>query len=208
MAVLADNALTSKEDVKETLGLDSGDTSKDNLIIRKINQASTMIERYCGRNFKAANYTEYLDAQHTDQLVLKNRPINSITSISTRNTSQNINSFTTVESEDYFFTAGSNDAEAGIIDLNYSTWGGFDSVKVAYNAGYTTIPADLSEAAATLASYLVSNPTSATNVKRKTEGQRSIEYFETQSGGNSLFEQLGVDEILNSYANFPVLENR
>lgn len=206
MAVLLDYALTSVADVKESLGIASGDNTKNNLIIRKINQATEMIERYTGRRFKATDYTEYIDASHTDQLVVKQRPINSITSISSRDTDQNIDDFETVNAEFYFY-----DSLSGVIETNFNFSGRWNRYKVVYNAGYTTIPSDIAEACATLAAFLVQNGTSGTNVKSKQEGQRKIEYFDQTGGGNgsnSLFEQLGIDEILNSYANYPLLADK
>lgn len=203
MASLLSYALCSVADVKESLGI-TGST-QDNLIIRKINQATEMIEGYTGRRFKAADYTEYVDASHTDQLILKQRPINTITSIGSRDTSQNLDDFETVQGENYFF-----DANAGVVEGIFNFSGGWNRYKVVYNAGYTTIPSDLSEACVSLASFLVDNGTSGTNVKRKQEGQRSIEYFDTNSGASaqSMFEQLGIDEILNRYTNYPLLADK
>lgn len=208
MAVLLSYALTTVADVKESLGISSSDSTKDNLIIRKINQATEMIEKYTGRRFKADDYTEYLDATNTDELVLSQRPINSIASISRRDSVDNENSFDAYDSEDYFFTAGSVDSRAGVIEGVFNFTGGRDRIKVVYNAGYTTIPSDIAEAAATLAAFLVGNGTSGTNVKSKTEGQRSITYFDSSQGArNNLFEQLGIDDILDTYANTPVIES-
>lgn len=206
MAVILDYALTTVADVKETLGIDSGDSSKNNLIIRKINQATEIIERYTGRRFKATTYTdEEYDASGTDQLVLRQRPINSITSVSARDSATNDNDWEAIDTEFYF-----TDSKAGIVEGVFNYSGGWNRYKVTYNAGYTTIPSDLAEAAVALAAYLVENNVSGTAVKRKTEGQRSIEYFD-QTGMNSadtsLFAQLGILGTLNSYANNPVLEN-
>jgi hypothetical protein len=44
-------ALCSLFDVKESMGIASSDQSWDNLIIRKINQATRQIEAYCDRRF-------------------------------------------------------------------------------------------------------------------------------------------------------------
>lgn len=82
--------------------------------------------------------------------------------------------------------------------------------RVTYTAGYSTIPADLAEAAATLAAFWVENSTSGTNVKRKKEGQREIEYFDSNSssGGNnqSTIESLGLDDLLNRYVQYVLME--
>ena len=201
MTALAANALTTVADVKESMGIASSDNTQDNLITRKINQASAMIERYCGRSFIAAIYTEYYDGGGGDELTLRNYPVNSVASLSYRNTSSNENDFTVYETTDYFI-----DSAAGRLKSIGSWWGNFDAWKVVYNAGYTTIPSDLAEACATLAAYLANSNTSTTGtgIKSKQEGQRKIEYFDPNTAGSggtdSILAQLGLDDILDTYA--------
>lgn len=166
-----------------------------------------MIERYCGgRRFKETTYTnaEY-DATNDNVLVLKQFPITSTTtfSLQQRDTSLNESDWTTVDSELYFTSTSS-----GVVELLFTAYGGWNRYRVTYSAGYDEIPVDLAEACVTLAAFLYENGTSGTNVKSKEEGQRKIEYFDPKSGGSgdSLFEQLGIDEILDSYKTFPILE--
>lgn len=205
MADLLDYALTTVADVKETLGISAGNTSKDNLIKRKINQATRMIEAFCAlpedHHFKQATYTnEEYDGSGTNQLVLKMRPVTSITSFQYRDTPQSDSNFTDVDSELYF----ASDTDAGVIDLNFSQSGGWGGYRLTYVAGYATIPADLAEACVTLAAYLVENASSGTAVKSKQEGSRKIEYFQSQTG-ESLIEQLSLDDMLSRYVMYPVL---
>lgn len=201
MADLSPTALTTLADVKESMGIPSSNTTQDNLIIRKINQATLMIERYTGRKFKAADYVEYYDGGGGNELTLRNYPVNSVTSMSYRNVSDNEDDFTVYDTEDYFI-----DATAGRIKSNGRYWGGFDTWKIAYNAGYDVIPADLAEACASLAAYLANANTSSggTGIKSKQEGQRKIEYFDPSgsmgTGGDSIISQLGLDDILDTYA--------
>ena len=199
MATLLDYALCTVADVKEILNLDSGNTSKDNLIIRKINQSTRVIENYCGRRFKSADYTEYYDGIGGSELELRNRPVNSIASLSARNVITNENSFELADTEDYFI-----DESAGIIEFLGSFNGLYDSWKVIYSAGYDTIPEDVAEACAQMSAYLVENGTSSSNVKIKQEGQRKVEYFDTSGSSQSLIDSLGLDEMLDPYAD-PVI---
>jgi hypothetical protein len=208
MADLLSYALTTVADVKETLGIDAGNTSKDNLIKRKINQATRMIEAFCGlpedHHFKQATYTnEEYDGSGSNQLILKMRPVTSITSFQRRNTSQNQSDWDDVESELYF----PSDNDAGVVDLLFSEGTRWGSYRVTYVAGYDPIPADLAEACVTLASYLVENGASGTAVKRKQEGAREIEYFapSANGGGDSLIEQLSLDDMLTRYITYPIL---
>lgn len=200
MATLVDQALTSVADVKELLGIASGDNTKNNLIIRKINQATLMIENYTGRRFKLTTYTnEEYDATGTNQLILRQRPVTSISSLSMRDTNLNEEGFDTTDTELYFL-----DANAGVLDLNFYFTGNWNRARVTYTAGYTTIPEDIQEAAAELAAHLVKHTSgTSTGVKRQSEGQRSVEYFE--ASGASTIAKLGLDEILDSYANNPVV---
>lgn len=206
MADLYTYALCTVQDVKETLGLDAGNTSKDNIIKRKINLATDIIEGYCnlanGHHLKSTTYTnEEYDGIGGNQLVLRSRPISSITSFQYRNSSENEDSWSDSESNLYF-----TDLNSGVIDLLYDQNRDFNSYRVTYTAGYDPVPYALSEACATIAAYLVSNSTTGTGVKRKRQGQQEVEYFQPNSGSqsSSIVEQLGLDDILSRYIYYPV----
>lgn len=211
MATLDSWALTTVADVKELLGIDAGDSSKNNLITRKINQATGMIERWCGKSpeqhFASTTYTdEEYDGTGINQLILRNRPITSITSFQSRGTSQNIADWDTFDSEDYFSdTVG---LRSGVIDLTYSIGWGYNRYRVTYVAGYITIPSDLAEAAAMLAAYLVDNPTTGTGVKAKQQGPKRIEYYDTGQQSDSIIEQLGLADVLAGYCEPPILADK
>lgn len=205
MADLLAYALCTVADVKELLGIDAGNTSKDNLIKRKINWATELIEGYTQRRFKETTYTnEEYDGTGLNELLLRNRPVISITTLQSRDTAQNQDNFTTIDTEDYFV-----DLSAGIITGIGSFYGGNARWRVTYVAGYEgdswpdNLPWDLREACATLAAYATNNPTGAgagTGIKRQKEGQREIEYQgNSQMSSNSLVEQLGLDDVLDRY---------
>lgn len=198
MATLKDYALTNLADVKESLNIASSVTRYDNLIIRKINQATAMIENYCGRRFKATNYTDELyTGNGTDQIVLKQRPIITLTSLKGRDTSLNENDFETIDSSYYFA-----DDNAGILGLTFRSLGHWGRWAVTYRAGYETIPDDLAEACASLAAYLVTNADGGSvGVSSKKEGQRQISYAGASVSFARIAENLGIDEVLNTYAN-------
>lgn len=208
MADLVSYALTTVADVKESLGIPSGDTSKDNLIKRKINYATAVIESFCAlsadHHFKQTTYTnEEYDGNGSNQLILRMRPVTEITSFQLRDSSNSDGSFSNVESELYF-----NDLSAGIIEGNVNSVWGWNRYRVTYVAGYETIPADLAEAAVTLACYYVENSASGTAVKKKQEGQRSIEYFDSQGGGDgSVVDQLGLDDVLGRYKRYNIADS-
>lgn len=205
MATLLSYALSTVADVKESLGIDAGDTSKDNLIIRKINQATLFIENYCSlsrdHHFKSTTYTnEQYDGVGKNTIMLRMRPVITLSSFQGRSAVTSDGSFTDIESELYF-----TDLSAGVLELLFNTTNSWNMYQVTYTAGYATIPADLAEACVTLACYYVENSASGTVVKKKQEGSRSIEYF--QAGANSsdsLVDQLGLDDLLNRYKQYNI----
>lgn len=205
MASLLSYALTTKADVKESLGIASSTTTYDNLIIRKINQATRAIEGYCGRRFALTTYSnvEY-DATNVDVLILRQRPITTFTSLEIRNSGFNISSWDAIDSDLYFV-----DTNAGVIELNFNASGRWNRYRVSYTAGYGTIPEDLAEACASLAAYYVNNADgSDVGVSKKKEGQREVMYSSGNLTFKSLVQNLGVDSILDLYANNPIMTDR
>lgn len=198
MAVLSTYALTTVADVKELLGLDSGDTAKDNLIIRKINQATDMIESWCllpyNHHFKQTTYTnERYSGNGSNSIILGMRPVTSVTSFQYSNAGFNNDSWSDLETTEYAI-----DEDTGSLLLGFNTWGGWDAYRVTYTAGFSVIPSDLAEAAAQLAANLVEHAQTGQGVVSKTEGSRSITYAQSQNA-KSLIEQLGIDDALNRY---------
>ena len=205
MASLLSYALTTLSDVKESLGIASSDTTKDNLIIRKINQATKAIENYCGRRFAATVYTQIeYSATQIDELVLRQRPVVSFTSLEIRDSGLNYDNWETVDSHLYFV-----DDSAGILKLMFNASGRWNRYRVTYIGGYTTIPEDLAEACASLACYYVQNADgSDVGVAVKKEGQRELRYANGSINFDTISENLGINETLNTYANFPIMTDR
>lgn len=207
MAVLLSYALTTKADVKESLGISSGDTTKDNLIIRKINQATRAIEAYCGRRFLETTYTgEEYAATGIDELVLRQRPVSTLSSFSVRDTSLNQSDWETIDTDLYFLD---NSGTSGVLNLLFNANGRWNRYKVTYTAGYATIPEDLAEACVSLACFYVQNSDGGDiGVASKKEGQREIRYSNGGQSFKSILEQLGIDQIIDSYANNPIMTDR
>lgn len=208
MATLKDYALTTVADVKESLNLPSSNHTYDNLITRKINQATAAIENYCGRRFKATDYTdEIYNATQNPQLVLKQRPViidgtRSFT-LKARTTGLNLSQFQTVESQIYYI-----DQPSGVIDLLFRARGVWGTYAVDYSAGYDTIPDDLAEACASLAAYYVTHANPDVNVRSKQEGQRRTDFYQGIKGTYELFQQLGIDSVIDTYANIATFADK
>lgn len=201
MSVLLTYSLTNVADVKESLGIASSDSTYNNLIIRKINQATEQIERYCGRRFASTTYTdEEYDATNTNQIVLKQRPITGTPTFSVRDTALNVSTWEVIDTQLYFV-----DLNAGVVDLLFNAVGRWNRYKFTYTAGYTTIPADLAEACASLAAYYVNNADgSDVGVTKKQEGARSLQYGNAPLTFNAIMEGLGINETLEAYSNLPI----
>jgi uncharacterized phiE125 gp8 family phage protein len=200
MTALSAEALTSVADVKEILGI-TGST-QDNIITRNINYATKIILNYCGvTSFNSTAYVEYYDGIGGIELVLRNKPVITMTSVEWRDEAGNNNSFTTLDAEDYFV-----DEQAGIIKALVNFGSSFHSWKITYTAGYATIPDDLAEACARMAAFMLENGTAGTSIKSKQEGQRKIEYFDTTttSGNSSLIDSLGLDDVLRPYCDVAI----
>lgn len=197
-------SICSVEDIKENLGIPSSNHNSDNLVTRMANRATDLVENYTGRRFKLTEYTnvEY-DASGIDQLILKQRPITTFVSLDIRHSVLNEDSWETIDPELYFV-----DSSAAVIDLDFQAGGRWNRYRVSYTAGYDIIPADLAEAAAALATHFVKYPDGNVNVHEKQEGGRRIRYLQGLTGTRNLFQQLGIDETIDSYSNQPILADK
>lgn len=205
MAALLSYALTNLADVKESLGISSGVTTYDNLIIRKINQATRAIEAYCGRRFASTTYTqEEYAATGIDELILKQRPIITFTLLEIRDSSINENNWDTIDSQLYFV-----DTNAGVLNLMFNATGRWNRYRATYTAGYATIPEDLAEACASLAAFYTNNADDAgVGLAEKREGQRMVRYANATQNFDNIIAALGIDSILDSYSNYPIMTDR
>jgi len=142
------------------------DYSKDKLIERNINSVSSMVSKYCNRNFIADIYTEYYKGSGRQKLVLNQYPINAITSIK-------VESAALTAGTDYV-TSDQTYLDQGIIFKNTGwVWYGYltglvgeltapvDNIEVVYSAGYTlspessrTLPYDLEDACISMVASL------------------------------------------------------
>ena len=138
MTILPANALCNRKQVKDSLKIVQADSLLDNMIHEWIGRISTAFENYCGRKFIAQAYTEYHDGGVRSIFPHQN-PINSITSIH-GDSSWVWGSDTLLDSSNYRIVYGKYIIYDGVFAY------GQQSIKLVYNAGYTTIPADLTQA--------------------------------------------------------------
>jgi len=142
MALVSD-ALCTIDDVKEYYyQTDSGDMPSsgalDDLIESFINQITELFESFCAvDSFKAADYTEYVDGNDTQYIFVKNKPVNSITSINV-DADWAFGSDTELDSDTYRIADSRY-----IVRKDYVFSEGTQNVEIKYNAGYSIIPLDL-----------------------------------------------------------------
>ena len=159
-------------------------SSDDALINSLIGVVSDSVERYCKRIFTKQDYDQYYSGFNNTELVLLQRPVNSITSITDKD---GVASWT-----DYFL-----DSEAGIVELRsgYLTKG-VRNIRVKYNAGYEALPDNLKHACITFISLLREDRA------KERVGLRERNFGD---GGTVSFVQTlpwEIVSVLNSYRNF------
>lgn len=146
------NAWTSLAAVKQHLKIDTLDTEEDDELELLINACYRLLEGYIHHPLKAADYTQYYDGDGSNTLVLRVYPINSVASIHD-DAERDFGADTLIPSTDYVID---NDEEVGTVRLFRNTTAfatGIKNVKVVFNAGYSTIPADAAMACILLVAW-------------------------------------------------------
>jgi len=124
--------LTTSAKVKSYLGITSA--TYDTLIGELIANISDFITGYTGNEIEKASFTEYFDGGR--ELLVKNFPIVSVTSIKYNGGTQSVPNWITIDPVNYI-----------VYKLEGKIVGSFPSyyqnVEVIYEGGYTDVPADI-----------------------------------------------------------------
>ncbi len=121
-------ALTTRAIVKARLGIASTDTSQDALIDTLVEEADSAVKEHIGLNIEQGTYTEYYKGNGTRALVLRERPVQSITSIH-------------VDNDGYFGFGSSPFATADLLTagtdyaLDYVSSGEYSKSGIVYRVG-------------------------------------------------------------------------
>ena len=129
--------ITNLTNVKAYLNI-SGSTL-DTLLTPFISQAQKEIENYVGRDLSYGSKTIYRKLNDSTTLLLIDDIVNSLTSLSYRNTP--IDTWTAIDSSKYALTQ---------LNGNYFIYYDFGSdieYKIVFNGGYSTYPSDLEQVA-------------------------------------------------------------
>ena len=128
-------AFVTLAEVKTQLGI--SDSSEDDKLEFLVNAATDLIEKYCGRRFIQAQYTdEIYDGENTNRLFVKNYPIDTAVA-------------PTVKVDDEAVTVEAVNYPKGIIEIESFANDDLSNIKITYKGGYllADIPFDLKQAA-------------------------------------------------------------
>jgi hypothetical protein len=137
---LTSNTFGTGRDTRTYTDYVSGGTfnADDVLLTRMISAVGAYIENVLNRTITAASYTETLDSNGKQKLMLKNYPVNSITSLVISDVT--IPAFSSSTGTGYAY-----DSNGMLRVYGYAFTLGCQNVVVTYNAGYATVPYDLEQ---------------------------------------------------------------
>jgi uncharacterized phiE125 gp8 family phage protein len=178
MAVDAD-ALTTLASVQAHLGLSAG--VDESLLETLINQASDIVEKHIGRAIKSATYTQYYDGDGSEDLILRNWPLISVTTLHV-DTARSFPDGSLLTADTDYVVYKEDGRISLLTEPLRNQYGAnvFPSsrkcIKVVYVAGYATVPNDLIWAANEMVAYLYDNRSAASAVASQSIGGFSESY--------------------------------
>lgn len=219
-------ALVTLAMIKLHLGIATGDTSEDDLLNQLITQAGAVINNHINRNLEQADYTEFYAGNGQRELLLRNYPVQTVTSVYVDSSAyygdgpSAFGSTTLLTAGvDYtlhqnFSSGGTQKSGTGILLRIGNVWpsmlekhGGLlaqnqanaiGNIKVVYRAGYAAgeIPADVQFAACQMIAEM--------RRTRKFGGavtQESYDYYNVQFGTaiENSAAMTGVKKLLSGY---------
>jgi hypothetical protein len=135
---MATGDLVTFANAQTYLGYASSQSTLAGLLITAISDRVKALTR---RTITAADYTEYIDGHGDNIILLRQYPVNSVTNIYLDG-DRAFADASALASTDYYLNE-----DTGIIELySKTTAEGAKTVKVSYNAGYSTTPEDLQQA--------------------------------------------------------------
>jgi len=136
------NAMTTLAFAKTFLKIPSAETSMDTLVEFWINAASEYLESECDRKFAAQSFVEYISGNKSNFILTAEWPINSVTEIKVDSSGAFTDPNTIWDSSEY----GIGEELQVIVARQRMFPTGYRNIKLTYNAGYSTIPIDLTDA--------------------------------------------------------------
>ena len=145
-------SLCALADLKQYLGITTNST--DNALTALIGNASSFIERYCNRVFEAASYTETRNGNGADAIYMRNTPVIMVSSVSIDGVAvpeaPDARSYGWVNDNHKVYLRGYARIDPSSAHSFTAAPGcfrrGIQNVQIAYVAGFTTVPVDVSQA--------------------------------------------------------------
>lgn len=223
-------ALTTLALVKQILNIPSTNTSKDSWLEALRISAEQVVKSYTGRDFETATYTEYYSGDGRRTLVLRQRPVTSITSIHLDHDGnfganpEGFDSSHLLDSEvDYALhldgnISGTAVSFSGIVQRTKTVWPEIPrvyvpgkltneqvpstgNIKVVYTAGFAAIPLDIQYAVAFVVASMQRNVPIGGNLGAETIGHYSYSLFNPR---HESYPEIGLArQILSRYREVP-----
>lgn len=179
------NALTLLATQKEHLEIPALDTTFDTKLERLINVASSYFEKYTRRKLVTDTYTDFVDGRASNRIMLKQWPIQSITSVNIDNSSI-FGANTLIDASEYFIEENFGLVRVGGIEGSFgSLWTkGTRNIKVVYVAGLGTaaggdLPPELEQACLDYVMWLDDmNTDRRIGRQTKSKGDESVSYVQ------------------------------
>lgn len=172
----------------------------DELLLEQIiNAVSQYAQEFCRRKFHDDDYTEYYDGTGKQYLRLEQYPVNTLTTLKYYDYVNQIVEQTFTNHEDYELYA-----EEGMIYKPGFFQRGHKNYEVVYNAGYTTIPDDLKQAATEMCKWLYSIRDKA-GVKSERIGRYAITFTAGSEGARIMGQEVPA-HIINLFAPYIKLD--
>lgn len=218
-------SLTTLEQVKYFLNVPQDVTANDMWLDSLREAAEANIKSYCKRDFESQAYTDYYSGNNTRYLVLRQRPVTTVTSVYMdekgrfgQNPDGSFASTTLlVEGTDYVLTLDqTSTSSCGVLQKVGGVWPeihrqywhnkisgesapAIGNIKVTYTAGYTTIPMDLQYACCWIVSFMRRNITIGGQLGKELIGDYSYELLSPRFMGNLPPELATARQVLARY---------
>lgn len=219
-------ALTTLSKIKQLLNIPFDSTDKDIWLDSLRTAAESTIKTYCKRDLEYGSYTEFYDGNNTRSLILRQRPVVSVTNVwedhrgySGQNPDVDFDSTNLLEQGiDWMLDLdkGGIVSHSGILIRLGTYWSevprtywrnklvqekvpSYGSIKVQYTAGYQTIPMDLQYAVCYLVSYMRRTIGMGGTMLSEKIGDYSYELFMGNWRGDKPPEIATVKQLLARY---------
>lgn len=191
--------LSTLDAVKNQAGICLSDTSQDAQLSAILAGVSAMVTRMLGRNIEQETYTEYYSGDGSSELLLRQYPVQSITSLAVDGSGYwgyGTNAFATnlVAGTDYALARSSSaEGSPGIVyriggvwpqparyeDAYLAAQPGVDigNIKVVYVAGFATVPADIQMAVNSLVMRVMAMSSSGMGISSAAYEDASASYM-------------------------------